>query len=335
MTDPQTGIAVGDGGALVERSDGAWSSVASPTSKPLKAVWTNPSGNAWVAGWRVVLHQDSEGWAEVTDVPKLDYRAVAGAENGEIVLGAAGGRIVRRLAPQVWAEEPTPFVGDIEAFWFHPEAGFFAITAAGEVGRKEAGGWSLLASPEFELGSLSGITGNQANGQFFLWVVSREGNLFQYSAAGWAPVESDGTTAWQDIAWLSATDTFVAVGSSGLRVGPFVPIPEVNLETGGTDAAWELQFLNTGEFTPEFRFVQVVGSAGFPIWSWMINGTVEQAWLPDLSGGGVWSLLQTSSPLQLRVYSVHNPGFTIHSYTNFELNLLAWDSWSLVIEDLL
>ena len=105
----------------------------------------------------------------------------------------------------------------------------------------------------------------------------------------------------------------------------------VSLETGG-GVRLGSPFLGTGAFRRiSFR------SSGRKHWISNLELDDEwggdQAWLPNLSGEGLVLAGRLGAPAVADLFRTH-PGFTIDSYTNFELNLLAWDSWSLVILDI-
>lgn len=79
-------FAVGDGGTILVRTNGAWTRMTSATTKNLRGVWAASANDAWAAGQDgTVLHWDGTAWSAVTGgPPTIDYAAVWGANATDV-----------------------------------------------------------------------------------------------------------------------------------------------------------------------------------------------------------------------------------------------------------
>lgn len=74
-------FAVGDGGTIIRRQNGAWTTMTSNTTLNLRGLWVLSGTDAWAAGQDgTVLHWDGSDWSAITGGPAdVDYAAAWGS----------------------------------------------------------------------------------------------------------------------------------------------------------------------------------------------------------------------------------------------------------------
>jgi hypothetical protein len=328
LSDNGNLVAVGDGGTILEMDGGTWSSVASPTEKDLRDVWIGEDGEGWAAGWHVVLRRIDGVWERVEEAPNLDYHALMVQPTGELLLGTDLGRVVSLVGGE-WGIESTPASGRITGFWGDTTQWIFAVTSGGRALVRHENEWNLLPElPEDVV--LTSVAGVVQGGQASLWVGGKGGRVLFYDSGVWSSRAIGGQLSVEGL-WVDGSGTdVIVVGREGFDLGPFVSIPLLEVTGGDGGAPYLIELESPGSEIPAFRFAQIIAQGSYPIWTWMVNGDSTAFQLPDLSSLAGWTLLSDLGPLELRLYSVRDPGFDIDQYNNFALNLLDWKSWSLI-----
>ncbi len=84
-------FAVGDGGTILRRQNGAWTKMTSNTTENLRAVWVHSSTNVWAVGQNgTVVRWDGSTWTVDTNAPDLSYAGVWGAAPDDVwMIGSA------------------------------------------------------------------------------------------------------------------------------------------------------------------------------------------------------------------------------------------------------
>lgn len=183
-------FAVGDGGTIIRRQNGAWTKMTSNTTMNLRGIWVQSSTDAWAAGQDgTVLHWNGTDWSLVTGGPAtVDYAAIWGS-----------------AANDVW------FVGTSTAVHWNGSAlssGSFITGAPVSISGSAANNVWIAA----ESGRLSRYTtswmlqnpmvnGSSAGTSYFA-VAARAANDV------WASLPGTGTIRWNGSSWAAhATDT--------------------------------------------------------------------------------------------------------------------------------
>jgi hypothetical protein len=83
-------FAVGDGGTILRRRDGAWTVMESGTTANLRGVWAASATDAWAVGEAgTVLRYDGSGWSPLDGI-ELDLQVVWGASPTDVFLAGPG-----------------------------------------------------------------------------------------------------------------------------------------------------------------------------------------------------------------------------------------------------
>lgn len=81
---PDDVFAVGDGGAILRRTNDTWTAMASGTTSKLRGVWAASSSDAWATGLGgTILHFDGTAWSPVT-VTTAEIDAVWGGSSSDV-----------------------------------------------------------------------------------------------------------------------------------------------------------------------------------------------------------------------------------------------------------
>ncbi len=321
-------VAVGDQGTLLGFDGVSWTVSTSPTVKDLRGVWLGEDGTGIAVGWHTVLRRDGSDWAMDETAPSLSFNGVWGA-NGESVWAVADFGRVAFYDGQSWTVTQTETQENLRAVWGMSPSLVFAVGDSGTVLFFDGNSWSLLPGVPTQQ-ALQGVFGTLSSDGLDVYAVGSNGTLLHFDGALWSQEE---TTAVSDLhgVWEGADGVF-AVGTTAALLGPFVAIPSIQVLDPSPGQGEPLEVTLDGLMgpVPDFRYAQVVTAGGFPIWTWTMAGDIQTFELPDLSALAGWSLLIENLPVSIRLYSVLMPGFDIDSYTNFDLNLMEWDSWSLM-----
>lgn len=320
-------VAVGDSGTIVERVEGEWLSMASPTQKNLRGVWLNEEGYGWAVGWHVVIARTPNGWVRLDDVPPLNLYGLDSLGDGTFIAVGDQGRILHWDGVN-YSVEQGPTVATLRGVWAASSELAFAVSEAGECLIGEGASWTEMGGIPGS-GALKAIQGRFGLQGLELWVVGEEGRALRYDGNEWESLPLGAPTDLESIALYASGNELLVVGRAGIVLGPFVPIPEIVVSGGSGGTPYQISLESSPEFIPSFRYGQVISSGGFPVWTWMVDGESMDFQLPNLVSLIDWDLLSMFGGMDVRMYSVHDPSFDIDKYTNFELNLMSWSSWSL------
>ncbi len=152
MASSHDGVAVGDGGTLLEITRDVVTKVDTRTTANLYAVFTSGPGSAIAVGARgtVLVRRTPGTWEPVSPGTQSDLRAMAVSPQGALWVGGAGG-VVFTPAPVDggWAAQPLPTKSDIVAMASDGLGQPLAATADGKVYRiaRGAAAWEALPVP--------------------------------------------------------------------------------------------------------------------------------------------------------------------------------------------
>jgi hypothetical protein len=77
-------FAVGDGGTILRRTNGAWAAMSSGTTSKLRGVWGASSSDVWATGLSgTILHFDGTAWSPVT-VTSSEIDGVWGSSSSDV-----------------------------------------------------------------------------------------------------------------------------------------------------------------------------------------------------------------------------------------------------------
>jgi len=84
-------FAVGDGGAILRRTNNAWTAMASGTSSNLRGVWAASSSDVWASGVTgTILHFDGTAWSQVAVATTANLDAVWGSSSSDVWFAGSG-----------------------------------------------------------------------------------------------------------------------------------------------------------------------------------------------------------------------------------------------------
>ena len=82
---------VGDGGTIIRRQNGVWTTMTSNTTENLRGVWVGSSSDVWAVGQNgTVVHWDGNTWTVDANAPDLSYAGVWGSGANDVwMIGSA------------------------------------------------------------------------------------------------------------------------------------------------------------------------------------------------------------------------------------------------------
>jgi hypothetical protein len=102
---PDDVFAVGDGGVILHRDATGWSSMTSPTTRPLYGVKGTSGHDVFAVGYgNVLLHYDGARWTPVNApfVPFLSANSLAITPNGDTVFLIGSFSLQRLVRTVTW-----------------------------------------------------------------------------------------------------------------------------------------------------------------------------------------------------------------------------------------
>lgn len=239
-------FAVGDGGAIILRHDGAWTKMTSNTTANLRGVWGASTSDVWAVGTGgAVVHYDGSTWSAVTGLTTVDLAAVWGSSGSDVwavgpstVLhwngstwsstSLAGTLLsVSGTGPSdVWVCGETAYVRHYTGTWsgnIVPIAGntdYWAIAAG------PAGVWTTSAYPDKQMLRLSGTTWTPyaATGAVFqalyevgaseVWAVGTKGNIGHWTGSTWSLETPAGTVSLYGVTGAGGAVWVVGAGAT-------------------------------------------------------------------------------------------------------------------------
>jgi hypothetical protein len=207
--------AVGAAGALVHRTGGAWSTVASGTLRRLAAVWGASASDVWAVGdGATALHFDGVSWRTVAlpGVAKPDLAAVWGSSASDVwAVGAQ--KSVFHFDGGVWTAVKVDGNNvDYRGVWARAPGSAWVVGLGGTVVRV---GTSPGSEDSTVTAALRGVAGFSTG---TLFAVGAEGTIVTSSGDGrWTPVDSTVATGLNAV-WGSSENDVYAVGQAGVIV---------------------------------------------------------------------------------------------------------------------
>jgi hypothetical protein len=90
-SDANDVFAVGDGGTIIRRQNGTWTTMTSNTTENLRAIWVHSSSDAWAVGQNgTVVRWNGATWTVDTNAPDISYAGVWGSGPNDVwMIGSA------------------------------------------------------------------------------------------------------------------------------------------------------------------------------------------------------------------------------------------------------
>ncbi|PIE19545.1 MAG: hypothetical protein CSA66_02250, partial [Proteobacteria bacterium] len=361
----QQAYAVGEDGLLMLFDGVNWTQQSSQTEEDLHAIDGRGGQDIWAVGDRgAVRHWDGVAWHPV-DAPLDNYRAVAAATDGEVVV--AGDVRVRSYRDAGWRVEGPPSLQDIHGLAAADDGRVLAVGSHGRVFHRAVGGaWSQVPTPRdldttlfaahFDADDalvVVGAGGAVLVGDTFglravdLGTTADLTALAPTADGGLVVVGDFGTVADRgpDGAWVvdeipdyrsKAHGVFApadggpirVVGSAAFILGPLLHFPIITAPLHeGSLGDTTLSWTWFGGPEGQFSRLRVYPEAGASIWDLIVEGAERQAILPDITSAAGFDALG-SGRRRLEVTRVLNERFDIDSYSTRDLSIYRRDSWS-------
>jgi photosystem II stability/assembly factor-like uncharacterized protein len=237
--DRNHAIAVGDGGAIVERNGGGWSDVAHGlTGETLSGVWASSLSNIYAVGEQgCVLHSDGMQWTLVnTGLGTASLYDIAG--NGANDIWIAGVTVIWHWNGVTWTEYrdqlPTLY-GDYVSIYAAPGGNVYA--GGNDLLRFNGTTWTAIPI-KFSGASILDMYGTSGNN---IWMATRAGFLHwdgaDLSLYGMS-TDDEGVaiTGGGDAGILGiGINTITRLGASAGEIIPFLPGEQINGASTGAD----------------------------------------------------------------------------------------------------
>lgn len=211
-------FAVGDGGTILRRRDGAWEKMMSGTTNNLRGVWALSSTDAWAVGQAgTVLRWNGTDWSPVAGAPNISYTGVWGAGANDVWMIGTASAVHWTGSFQSMAITGAPVsISGVAAndVWIASESGKVSHYTGGA-------SWTLCAGA-----AACAVTPNS-----FFAVGARAANDV------WVALPGTGTLRWNGSAWVphaSGTTLFASIHAPGASNAWGVGGSEVGHWDGGT-----------------------------------------------------------------------------------------------------
>lgn len=179
---PADVFAVGARGTVLRLSDGQWSRLSTGSDVDLVAVGgPHPGDVVAVGGEHIVSIRGGQVRLDRSP-PGVDGLSSVAVVGETLVLGAAGGRVLRRESGG-WSVEETGLSGRIAHMLVDPAGDLWVGTDAGELMVRSSTGWSGLRAP-----AMRRVAGLQADGGG-VRVLAQEGAVHRFAEGAWAALD--------------------------------------------------------------------------------------------------------------------------------------------------
>lgn len=219
MGDNGQGWAVGEAGTILQRRNGRWQPVASPTQETLYAVAFVSANNGWAVGEAgTVLHYDGTDWQRATapttaadtlfDIALIDGQGWAVGKRFNPVFATVTGLILH-LRDGVWTEVPIPQTQPLYAVAFTAADAGWAVGEDGTVLHWNGTMWAMqnrLTTIDLYDVTLAGEN---------IWAVGDNGFIIRWNLRGGLRIEGMPYGVLVSIGF-AGTDAGWAVGADGV-----------------------------------------------------------------------------------------------------------------------
>jgi len=313
--------AVGENG-VVTRFDGThWHLLGEATDVALRAVWGSDPDDVYAVGKHRVVSFDSEQWDEMKT--SFDLHDVSGNGPDDVwAVGDQGALLYNDGTGWTQKESPTErALRGVRLF----DDGSLLLVGSGVAFMRMPG--DKFTNLELDVDFVAATISGAGSDEFYL--TGDGGKVARWRAGeGFTYLSLPTNFLAHDLAFLPSGE-IIAVGSSALLLTPFIPFqifdsPPDNgvLQTLLLD--WHYQ----GDASPiSLHTVAITLASGKSLWRLTVDGERHSVKLPN------FEKLIGVNPLpggakKLRVYSAHDPEFSIDSFDFMQLGTSSWKSWA-------
>jgi len=150
--------AVGDSATVLHYDGTGWSTLSLPVQSDLRAVWTAPNADVFIAGEDGVHRYDGTSVSTGLVGEGVSIRALWGADTSNVVAVGDGGAIYRWNGSD-WSKEALATDADLKAVWGRSFDDIYAVGEAGSAYRFDGERWSPMKTPTLE--TLLSVSGNK------------------------------------------------------------------------------------------------------------------------------------------------------------------------------
>ncbi|MCB9734584.1 MAG: IPT/TIG domain-containing protein [Deltaproteobacteria bacterium] len=325
---PSFAVAVGDGGSITTWDGFQWTKNVSPTSSDLRDVFVVSPTEAYAVGFYTVLKFNGTTWSTMLGNTSRNLQGIWGAAANDIWAVASFGQIIRWDGTS-WKVVTSPTTQTLLDVWGSAADDVWMVGEGGTILHWD--GATLTQRAVDTLVTLTAVWGSAADD---VYAVGARGTVFHYDGSAWTRVSLGGSsTSSSFYAVGGEADAPIVTGSHELILGPILAVPErVKPGNGGLmsedySISWEAQ---PGP-DPHFSYVAVSIPTPFGLqdeWTMVNDYDVHAITLPHFpSIEGTPGI--SNGQKVLTVYRVYKEGFDIDNYSYYDLNQLAWRSWSI------
>jgi hypothetical protein len=136
-------VAVGDGGTVLERVDGTWTSHDTPARSDLHGIWADRRDNIYVAGFDgTIIHFNGDTWRRVSCPTTTDFYAVWGKGNDLFVAGLEGR--VWRSHSGAWTEYVVSPGTRFRALWGYATSDVYVAGSGAKLFHFDGSAWTQI-----------------------------------------------------------------------------------------------------------------------------------------------------------------------------------------------
>lgn len=320
-------IAVGDGGTATHYNGTVWTVTPTGTTSPLTGVWMAAPNDAYAVGWYQVRHWDGVEWTQMTGNTSKNLSDVWGFASDDVWAVGTYGQVIR-YDGVAWNNITTGTTQNLRSVWGSSPDDVFMVGEGGTILHWD--GVEVLPMPVDTLETLEAVWGS---GPSDVVAVGARGTILRYDGVQWNVESPPGYTS-AFLAVGGAEGTVYTTGTHELLLGPIMAIPQnIKPSNGGTMGEdYKISWDADPNFEdPHFSYVLVAvpGLMGpVPEWITINDWYVKELLLPDMPNIEGTPGIAPGSKI-LRIMRVYKEGFDIDNYSNMDLGIDTWRSWSV------
>lgn len=147
--DDGTLWAVGAGGVLLRRAQGAWRTLSKDIDPRATAIWGSGPNDIWIVGQGAILHYDGISWERSAVAADQDLLGVWGSGPGDVwaVGGQNGAGAIFHWDGQRWTRDPLQIRSLLTGIWGSDANHVWAVGKAGLLLRWDGRAWLAETGP--------------------------------------------------------------------------------------------------------------------------------------------------------------------------------------------
>jgi len=325
-------VAVGDLGNITRWDGLLWEKQASPVTGDLRAVWMLSEDEGWAVGAYAAAQLDNGLWTRAAALSTRNLYGIYGFAANDVWAVGSAGQVVR-FDGITWNAVPSGTSIGLRAVWGATDDDVWMV---GEAGLALHWNGSELAKVQLDTTqTLTAIWGRTADD---VTVVGSRGVAFHWDGAAWTRLALGAAAKNVDFLAIggppdAASGEAVMTGAHELVLGPILAVPEAMSpgEGGIMGADYRVSWQNQPGPDPHFSYVEIAIPTMFgpvPEWTMINDYDVQSILLPDFPNiEGTPGI--DPGVKYLTVIRVYKEGFDIDQYSNSDLFMLGWRSWSV------